>query len=105
MLYQVFLGEQLFQSQLTTLTEESDGTPRRTRTAQSFTDGVPTTVSFFRERRVTREEFYSQLADTLVAYNILDTDACTTDGFSGAPTGYGGGLADCTIHLEESFDL
>lgn len=105
LLYQVFVGDDLFQSQLTTLTPDAADGPRRTRTAQSFRGGVPSNASFYRERRVTKEEFYTELAATLEAYNILDSDACTTDGFGGQPTGYTGGFEDCKTHLEQCFNL
>lgn len=113
LLYQVFFGGQLFQSQLTTLTTSSsssddlNGTTtveyRRTRSAQSFSNGVPTSVSFYRERRVSEDEFYAELEAALLENNVLDSDACTTSGFGGGPTGYAGGLDDCIAHLEESF--
>lgn len=99
LLYQVFSGGELFQSQLTTLTN-SDG-QRRTRTAQSFFQGVPTSASFYRERKVEKEEFYAELRKYLEKYEILDSDACTTNGFGGFPTGYDGGFQDCMSHLEE----
>jgi hypothetical protein len=102
LLYQVFLNGDLFMSKLTTLTAGADA-PRRTGTAQSFTSGIPTNVSFYRERRVTKEEFYKEMAATMTSYNILDSDACTTDGLGGGPTGYEGGFKDCQTHLEEGF--
>ena len=45
LLYQVFYQGTLFQSQLTTITEISNGTLRRTRSAQGFDfNGVPNSV-------------------------------------------------------------
>ena len=57
LLYQVFFGDILFQSQLTTLSKGPDGVQRRTRSAQSFNPGTgqPANLSFFRERQVTKE--------------------------------------------------
>ena len=55
LLYQVFLDGALFQSQLTTLTVDSDNVQRRTRSAQSFRAGVPSSMSFYREYQVSRE--------------------------------------------------
>lgn len=107
-LYQVFLGDALLQSQLTTLS----GNGRRTRTAHGFSpftgtavDSVPTTASFFRERRVEKEDFYALLGATLNEFNILDDDACTRDGGGRPLEGVVGGMDACEAHLEESFEL
>ena len=61
LLYQVFFGDTLFQSQLTTLTQGPDGVQRRTRSAQSFNPGTgqPSNLSFFRERQVTKEGMWN----------------------------------------------
>jgi hypothetical protein len=111
LLYQVTLpalGGALFQSQLTTLT---DGGQRRVRTAQGFDlgTGLPQYVSFYRERKVTNEEFYEALADTIEEYNILESDVCAwQNGPTGAtePTEYSDnpGIEACKTHLEESFE-
>lgn len=111
LLYQVFLGDTLFQSQLTTLTETADGVQRRTRSAQSFFGGIPSNMSFFRERKVDKDAFYGELAQTLSAYNIQESDTCTwQDNFNPAgppliPTGLPAGIEGCREHLEQSFAL
>ena len=106
LLYQVyakkgFMGipeDRIMQSQLTTLTTLSDGTVRRTRTAQGFDAfgnvGAPTYASYYRERKVSKEEFWQVFNDTQTEYNILDSDLCDGPGF-----------ASCQQHLEESFEL
>lgn len=58
LLYQVTFQEdgRLYQSQLTTLTTETNGTHRRTRNAQSFDfNGVPSGCSFYREYKVEQD--------------------------------------------------
>eukprot|EP00965_Chrysotila_dentata_P254054 6211745-Pleurochrysis_carterae.AAC.1 len=103
-------GDKLLQSQLTTLSETADGTPIRVRTAQGFNafgDGTPNSASFYRERRVTREEFYTVLNQTISDYAILDADiAAWKDAETGGivPTGVQGYKA-MEEHLEESFGL
>lgn len=108
LLYQVYLFGELFQSQLTTLsTDANTGQSRRTRSAQSFQGGLPTSVSFFRERKVSREEFYQTLRDTLEEYNILPSDTCAwMDGATGGivETMYEPGFDGCMEHLETSFE-
>jgi hypothetical protein len=111
LLYQVALpalNGALFQSQLTTLT---DGGQRRVRTAQGFDlgTGLPWYVSFYRERKVTKEEFYEGLANTIEEYNILESDVYAwQDGPTGAPepTEYSDNprIEACKTHLEESFE-
>ena len=121
-LYQIFLPEyppdspfsiysgRLYQSQLTTLS----GSGRRTRTAQLFDAfnpdpelaSIPTYSSFYRERRVSKEEFYEALEATLEEYNISEEDTCTRAGFFGnLVPGIEGGIDACRDHLEESFAL
>lgn len=104
-LYQVFLPEEnggnLVQSQLTTMT----GSGRRTRSAQGFSASIPTYSSFYRERRVTEEEFYEALEETLIEYNILEEDTCTRDRRGNLIDGIVGGIDACRAHLEESFAL
>eukprot|EP00977_Amphora_coffeiformis_P028719 scaffold36700_cov176-Amphora_coffeaeformis.AAC.1 len=111
LLYQVFFGDVLFQSQLTTLTQGPDGVQRRTRSAQSFNPGTaePSNLSFFRERQVTKEEFYNLLEETLMEYNILESDTCAwqddfTGQFPAVPTAYTPGPLGCQEHLEQSFE-
>lgn len=111
LLYQVFLGETLFQSQLTTLTiDGATGAQRRTRSAQGFINGVPGSLSFYREVKVSKEEFYAEMEQTLVDYNILTSDTCT---WVDPPSGFGPvvdsgltpGIQGCMEHLEQSFEL
>uniref|UniRef100_A0A7R9WR21 Uncharacterized protein n=1 Tax=Craspedostauros australis TaxID=1486917 RepID=A0A7R9WR21_9STRA len=111
-LYQVLLGDSIFQSQLTTLTETPDGAMRRTRTAQSFAGGVPINASFFRERKVDKATFYAEMQAIITAYNIQVSDTCTwVDNFdpaNGGPvidSGLEAGIAGCMAHLETSFEL
>ena len=108
LLFQVFFpevaGGGLLQSQLTTLTGEDDGI--RTRTAQSFAPftEVATGTSFYRERRVSEEEFYATLTDTIAEYNILESDLCFRDGFTRLPVDmYTPGYPQCVDHLQQSF--
>merc|ERR1712176_256895 len=67
------------QKQMTTIREitKADGTveTRRTRSAQGFLeDGLDDYTSYYRERRVSKEEFYNQLADKVSEYNIHSGD-------------------------------
>jgi hypothetical protein len=96
-LYQVRLFDQgpLVQNQLTTL--PGDGT--RVRTAQGFAPflppGLPTWSysSYYRERKVSRDEFYAALAETREEYSILPSDYCA----------YGGGSAPSGVTCDEHF--
>lgn len=106
LLYQVSYQGKLFQSQLTTLS----GNARRTRSAHGYnpfgpTPEVPTYCSFYRERRVDEEEFYSTLNATLEEYGILEEDACTRDSNGNLVEGVVGGLDACRDHLDESFQM
>ena len=69
---------------------------------------VPTYCSFYRERRVEKDEFYDTLRATLTEYNILEEDTCTRDSF-GNLVGIGAGpdnfVVACKAHLNESFEL
>jgi len=102
------LSGNLFQSQLTTLS----GNGRRTRTAQGFdafnfdpaSASIPIYSSFYRERRVSKEEFYAELEATLIEYNILEEDTCTRNS-RGNLVDVVGGIDACRDHLEESFAL
>jgi hypothetical protein len=38
--------------------------------------GNPTYVSFYRERKVSRDEFFARLDERRAAYNILEADHC-----------------------------
>ena len=89
-LYQVRLHEDgpLLQNQLTSL--PGDGT--KVRTTQGFdvftSDDTPSLsyAGYYRERKVSREEFYTVLADTRKEFDIRREDYC---GYSGtnAPSG------------------
>lgn len=76
-LYQVRLFEDgpLLQNQLTSL----PGNDTRIRTAQGLNNGDPSYASFYRERRVLRDEFYAELAAARLEYNILEVDQCGYD--------------------------
>ena len=100
------------QSQLTTLTQKMDGTWMRTRTAQGFDAfgdvGAPTYASYYREKKVTEEEFWTQFNETMTNYNILESDTCAwKSGETGgtASSGLDPGFMSCKLHLESSFDL
>jgi len=107
--------DRIFQSQLTTITKSMDGSQvYRTRTAQGFdafgfggTAGVSNYASYYRERKVTKEEFYEEFENAKAAYNIRDEDLCKWDGNNNDALGEGvdGSMAACEAHLEESFEL
>ena len=116
LLYQVFVpsftgGEDaLLQSQLTTITKNpADGQVYRTRTAQGFDAfvnvGMSTYASYYRERKVTRDEFYAALESATVEYNVRDEDLCIWDNNGNNIPGAVGSLETCEAHLEESFAL
>jgi hypothetical protein len=108
LLYQVYLYDMLFQSQLTTLSVDASGGTRRTRSAQSFREGIPNAMSIYRERKVSKSEFYTAFEDTLVEYNLLESDTCawmdSPTGLGIVPTEYTPGLEGCMAHLEQSFE-
>ena len=59
--------------------------------------------SFYRETKVTKEEFYVALRDYVIAYNIPQEQLGAYDG-AGSDTGnYGFDFVEA--HLESSFDL
>ena len=101
------------QSQLTTLTQLPDSTWRRTRTAQGFDAfgnvGAASYASFYRERKVSEEEFWQEFELTKNEYNILDSDTCAwKSGETGGPaqtSGYTAGVEACKDHLNDSFNL
>merc|ERR1719436_1559449 len=107
-----YTEDRLMQSQLTTLTQTPDGTWRRTRTAQGFDAfgnvGAPSYSSFYRERKVSEEEFWAALKQAQIDYNILDSDMCAwKSAETGGPaesTGFSG-MEGCREYLKESFDL
>ena len=81
-LYQVRMPDgSLMQNQLTSL----PGNDTRVRTAQGFYMGNPTYASYYRERRVTQEEFFELLAEARRDYDILESDYCGFDS-AGQPT-------------------
>ena len=47
--------------------------------------GSPTYASYYRERRVTEEEFFELLAEARREYDILESDYCGFDS-AGQPT-------------------
>ena len=116
-LFQVFIpgfvfGKEediLFLSQVTTITEGFDGQIFRTRIAQSFDTfanfGVITSLAYYRERKVEKDEFYSSLEKTIAEYNIREEDLCSWDNSGVAIDGIKGSLKACKAHLEESFTL
>ena len=62
---------------------------------------VSNTCSYYRERKVTKEEFYAEFNKVIESYNVLVTDLCKTD-----PTSEEVGSVDkCVAHLESSFSL
>ena len=71
-LYQVRLNGDLLQNQLTSL----PGNDTRIRTAQGLYAGNPTYASFYRERKVSREEFFELLDAKRAEYSILEADHC-----------------------------
>lgn len=82
LLYQVFDNidgvKTLEHSQLTTITTLADGSVHRTRTAQLFdpmaggVSGAPHRASFYRERKVSKSEFFAALEAQIVSYKITD---------------------------------
>ena len=111
--------ESIFQSQLTTLNTRPDGVKQRTRTAQGFyadcsynnlanfggadNRGKQQYASFYRETKVTKDEFYAQLNATVVEYKIPQSNLGAFLG-SGLPSG-NSGYAFIEDHLESSFEL
>jgi len=108
LLYQVFFPDgSLLQSQLTTLTENSETKALfRTRSAQGFSGstGTANSVSYYRERKVTEEEFFNELESTIAEYNIATDDLCNWDAI-GVPVPGGGSLQACIDHVNQSFEL
>ena len=103
LLYQVLFNGALIQSQLTTITADSTGKTYRTRTAQgfNFVTQVSNTCSYYRERKVTKEEFYAEFNNVVASYNVLVGDLCKTDPTSDEV----GSMDKCEAHLESSFAL
>lgn len=118
LLYQVYLDKEMFglqedrlyQSQLTTLTTDDSGNMFRTRTAQGFPFAgsmASNYASYYRERKVSKVDFYRELRNTKAEFNIRSIDMCAwKNDMTGKtiPTGSGNFKA-CKLHLEESFKL
>ena len=71
----LFEEGQLLHNQLTSLPSNDT----RIRTAQGLKNGAPSCPSFWIERRVLSDEFYSELAAAALGYNILEEDQCRYD--------------------------
>ncbi|KAL3801232.1 hypothetical protein HJC23_012632 [Cyclotella cryptica] len=102
LLYQVWYNDSLIQSQLTTITKDS-GQTYRTRTAQGFDHmtQLSNSVSYYRERKVTKDVFYTQFSLSIVSNNIRVQDLCKMDPTSEEV----GSIEKCVEHLENSFVL
>ena len=105
-------SDRLMQSQLTTITVGADGTVRRVRTAQGFDAfaniGAPSYASFYRETKVTEQEFWTAFNQTVSDYNIQESDLCawkSSDTGGTVASGLTGGFGACQGHLDESFEL
>lgn len=108
LLYQVLFPDgNLLQSQLTTMSENAETKQLyRTRSAQGFAGpaGLSTSCSYYRERKVTEEEFFDELESSIAAYNIASDDLCKYDNMGNAviPSG---SIEACADHLNQSFEL
>jgi hypothetical protein len=104
LLYQVFYDKAIVQSQLTTITEDSSGEANyRTRSAQGFDPMTQrsNSMSYYRERKVSKEVFYEELSHAISAYNVNMEDLCKADPNSTEV----GSIEKCINHLENSFLL
>ena len=107
--------DRVFQSQLTTITKSMDGSQiYHTRTAQGFDafgfsgkTGTSSYASYYREKKVSKEEFYAEFESAKASYNIRDEDMCKWDGNNADVLGDGvaGSVDACVDHLEASFLL
>ena len=101
--------DELLQSQLTTITKNPNGQIYRSCTAQGFDTftnvGQSTSTSYYRECKVTKEEFYNALSDAINEYNIRDEDLCSWDNNGNVIPDIIGSFETCMDHLEESFAL
>ena len=87
----------------------------RTRTAQGFdafgfsgkAGSSSYHASYYREKKVSKEDFYAQFESAKAAYNIRDEDMCKWDGNTVDVLGDGvaGSIKACEDHLEASFLL
>ena len=112
-----YQSDRLLQSQLTTITKVMDpitgeNVIHRTRTAQGFdafaSVGSTTYASYYREKKVSEDEFWTKFNSTLIEFNIEDSDICgwkSSDSGKAVPTGLSPGIESCALHLEESFNL
>jgi hypothetical protein len=105
LLYQVLFNGALIQSQLTTITSDTSGQTYRTRTAQGFNfmTQLSNSCSYYRERKVTKEEFYNEFhvaVQNITAFS--EGELCKTDPSDGSELG---GMDKCINHLESSFSL
>ena len=97
------------QSQRTTITKSPTGQVYRTRTAQGFDTfvnfGQSTYASYYRERKVDKDEFYEELQNSIEVYNIIEEDLCSWDDQGQTVPNVVGSFQTCEDHLESSFDL
>ena len=103
LLYQVYFNDAIVQSQLTTITKDKSGQLHRTRSAQGF-DPITqrsNSMSYYRERKVTKDVFYAEFSHAVTACNIRVEDLCKADPNSTEI----GSLQNCINHLENSFLL
>lgn len=103
LLYQVWYNDAVVQSQLTTFTKSPSGQMYRTRSAQGFDPMTQksNSMSYYRERKVSKDEFYQEFNNATKAYNIRMEDLCKADPNSTEL----GSLQNCIDHLENSFLL
>lgn len=88
-IYRVEFGDppfdgNLLQNQMTTLPNEQT----RIRSAKGFNVATQSSsyLSYYRERKVSREEFEAALEQARIDYNILPEDECGWDGTTNLPT-------------------
>lgn len=117
LLYQVFIPGAMFgqendllvQSQLTTITTSPTGQFYRTRSAQGFdvfgNIGKSDSVSYYRERKVDKNEFYATFNSSMALFNIREEDLCVWDNMNNLIANVTGSYATCEKHLEEAFAL
>jgi len=85
------LPPMLLQNQLTTL----PGNNSRVRTAQGFAPfRGPSYASFYREKKVSKEEFFEMLKTAREEYNILPSDECAWDNNGAASN------TSCEVHFD-----
>lgn len=103
LLYQVYYNEALVQSQLTTITEDASGKMYRTRSAQGFDpmSQRSNSMSYYRERKVSKDVFYAEFSHAITTNNIKVDDLCKVDPNSTEV----GSFEKCVDHLEGSFLL